>query len=100
MRGLETSNDDFPVARHQMCNQSTPRQTSCFDPDRSVSSWHQLARIAAIICETRNRSSSDLGRVVKETLARNPVAAPLLPCDLVETADQAGFLRQFEIPVD
>src|ERR1700730_7075258 len=40
------------------------------------------------------------GWIVEETLAKNLVAAPLLPCDLVDAAHLAGLVRELENPVN
>src|SRR5579871_3554801 len=45
-------------------------------------------------------SATDLRRIVEETLAENPVAAPFLPGNFVKAAHPAGFFRQREIPMD
>src|ERR1700704_3556069 len=39
-------------------------------------------------------------RIIEKTLAKNPVAAPLLQCDLVDPKRFAGFVRQLENPVN
>src|SRR3979411_1276915 len=49
-------------------------------------------------CPTR--SSLRPGWIVEKTLAENPVAAPLLPCELVDPMHLAGFVRQFKDPVN
>jgi hypothetical protein len=48
----------FRLAKYQMCNQSMPRQASCFDPDRSVSGWHQLT----ILLGSQKNSSREIRR--------------------------------------
>ena len=55
---------------------------------------------AAPNCLSRARSGFRPGRIVKESLAENPVAAPFLQRDLVDPMNLAGTAGQLENPVN
>src|ERR1035438_6058164 len=69
------------------------------DETPHASGW-QIAMLRPLPKRAIERSGHDLGRIVEEALAEYPVAAPFLQTHLVEPAHLAGFVGQFETPVD
>src|ERR1019366_641647 len=69
------------------------------DQTPHASGW-PIAMLRPLPKRAIGRSGDDLGRIVEEALAEYPVAAPFLQTHLVEPAHLAGFVGQFEIPVD